>query len=284
MTPLLETAHGANGEAGGNFLAHIFLAPYQHVLRGKTTFFTGAAVRCYAKHERVPPMSGQSLPLPLLVWLSPGFPVGAFAYSHGLEWSVECGDVSDATSLRLWLGDLCAHGSLRADPVLLMAAYRAGLAQDAGAARDVNDLALALAPSRERRLESAAQGTAFFTAILASWPAPGLAPFAEVWGEAGDIAYPVAAGLSAAAHGIHAAPLCDAFTLAALSNLVSAAVRLGPIGQTEAQNVIAALCPALREVSRFAVSSTLDDCGTAAWGADIASMRHETQYSRLFRS
>ena len=220
------------------------------------------------------------LPLPLLVWLSPGFPVGAFAFSHGLEWAVEVGALRDAADLACWLDDLVAHGSLRADAVLVAAAWRAA---DDAATRSVNDLALALAPSRERRLETSAQGTAFLAAVRQAWPAPAIARFAEALGE-DDVAYPVAVGLSAAAHAIPLHPTLDAFTLAACSNLVSAAVRLGVIGQTEAQATIAALCPALARLAAWATTSSLEDCGTAAWGADIASMRHETQYSRLFRS
>jgi urease accessory protein len=220
------------------------------------------------------------LPLPLLVWLSPGFPVGAFAFSHGLEWAVDSGAVHDAAGLRDWLSALVEHGSVRADAVLLAAAWRAA---DAIEASSVNDLALALAPSRERRLETSAQGTAFLAAVSPAWPAPGIDAFVERLADE-DAAYPVAVGVSAAAHAIPLHQTLDAFCLAACSNLVSAAVRLGPIGQTEAQAVIAALCPALGRLAAWAATSSLDDCGTAAWGADIASMRHETQYSRLFRS
>jgi urease accessory protein len=220
------------------------------------------------------------LPLPLLVWLSPGFPVGAFAFSHGLEWAVESGAVHDAASLADWLNDLVAHGSIRADATLVAAAWRA---TDAAEACSVNALALALAPSRERLLETSAQGNAFLAAVGPAWPAPAIGYFVEALAD-GEAAYPVAVGVCAAAHAIPLHPTLDAFVLAACSNHVSAAVRLGPIGQTEAQAIIAALCPALARLAAWATTSSLDDCGTAAWGVDIASMRHETQYSRLFRS
>jgi urease accessory protein len=228
-------------------------------------------------------MDEHALPLQLLVWLSPGFPIGAFAYSHGLEWAVESGAVRDASTLRDWLDDLVAAGSLRADAVILAATASAVATRDFDEARDINDLALALAPSRERLLETSAQGNAFLAAVRPAWPAPGLDAFAAMLGE-GDCAYPVAVGAACAAHAISTRPALDAFTLAACANLVSATVRLGPIGQTEAQAIIAALCPALGDLAAFAAGSSLDDVGTAAWGADIASMRHETQYSRLFRS
>jgi urease accessory protein len=221
-----------------------------------------------------------SFPLPLLAWLSPGFPVGAFAFSQGLEWAVEAGTVRDAPSLQGWLTDLVSHGAIRTDAVLVAAAWRSEAPTDLCA---VNELALALAPSRERRLETAAQGNAFLTAVRAAWPAPAIERFMAALAE-DDAAYPVAVGLSAAAHALPLRATLGAFTLAGCSNLVSAAVRLGPLGQTEAQGIIAALCPALDRLAAWAAESTLADCGAAAWGADIASMRHETQYSRLFRS
>ena len=228
-------------------------------------------------------MTGAALPLPLLIWLSPQFPVGAFAYSQGLEWAVESGQVANAASLEAWLAGLVTHGAIRADTVLLACAHRAAASEAWDGVSGINELALALAPSRERLLETSAQGNAFLAAVRPSWPSPALAHFAARLGEA-DCAYPVAVAVAAAAHGIADHALCAAFALATLSNLVSAAVRLGPIGQTEAQAIIASLCPAISALATFAAQADPSDCGTAAWGADIASMRHETQYSRLFRS
>jgi urease accessory protein len=215
--------------------------------------------------------------LPLLVWLSPNFPTGAFAYSHGLEWAVDSGDIKNATTLSAWLADLLAHGATRADSVLLAMAY---------CRRDhlkTNELALALANTRERRLETSTQGNAFLTAIQAAWPAPVIDVFATALGE-DDVAYPVIVGIAAAAHNLALRQTLEAFALAAISNLVSAVVRLGPIGQREAQGIIAESCPAIARLAAFAEAATPDDLGTSAWRCDIAAMRHETQYSRLFRS
>ena len=220
--------------------------------------------------------------LPLHAWLSPSFPVGGFAYSQGLEWAVEDGSVGDAASLQAWIDDLLAHGAPRADAVLLAAAYRA--APDAALA--LNELALALSPSRERHLEASAQGTAFLLAVTAAWPAPALTRFAAALGEA-EAAYPVAVGVAAAAHVVPLAATLEAFTLAAVSSLGSAALRLGPVGQSEAQAIIARACPAAVALAREAAAPAAGiaaSLGTACWRADIASMRHETQYSRLFRS
>ena len=219
--------------------------------------------------------------LPLLIWFSPAFPVGAFAYSHGLEWAVEAGDVRDAASLLDWLSALLQHGGARNDAILFANAFRAADAADFTALADINALALALTGSRERLLETASQGNAFVTAARAAWPCAAL--FSPLLPE-GDIAYPVAAGCACAGHGIALAAALPAFSLGFISNLVSAAVRLGPIGQTDGQRVIAALLPHARALAAQARDATLDDLGGCAFISDIAAMRHETQYSRLFRS
>ena len=220
--------------------------------------------------------------LPLLAWLSPGFPVGAFAYSHGLEWAAETGDVHDGASLFAWIEALILVGSARADAVLLAGAWRAAIAGDDRALADVAELACALQPSRERHLEATQQGNAFVSAIRAAWPTPALERLAACWD--GDVAYPVALGVAAAGHGIGPRPMLEGFLLAFAANLVSAAARLGTVGQTEGQRVIAALMGTIAETAAMAQASTLDDLGSAALRCDLASLRHETQYSRLFRS
>lgn len=214
--------------------------------------------------------------LPLAIWLSPSFPVGAFAYSHGLEWAVEAGLVRDAASLDAWIGDLLDHGSARNDAILLAQAHRR--ARDADALREVHELALAFAPSRERRLESAQQGAAFVKAIRDAWPCETIGVFH------GDVAYPVALGAAAAGHALPLAATLDHYLLGFVANLVSAAVRLGPIGQTDGQRVTAAALPRIRAAARFAETASLEDLGAASLRADLASLQHETQYSRLFRS
>jgi len=225
------------------------------------------------------PASDHTACLPLLVWLSPAFPIGAFAYSHGLEWAVERGAVHDAPSLHGWLDDLLAHGAIRNDAVLLAESFRAAEAQDFARAAAVNELALALSPSRERRLETATQGAAFIAAVRAAWPCAALDLLG--WDET---AYPVALGVAAAGHAVPLAATCEAFVLAFVMNLLSVGLRLGALGQTGAQKITAALLPAIRATAAFAVASTFDDLGGAALQSDIASMRHESQYSRLFRS
>ncbi len=220
--------------------------------------------------------------LPLFVWLSPSFPVGAFAYSHGLESAVERGCVHDAASLRAWIEDVLRFGSGRNDSLLIAEAWRAARVGDFDALERVNALALALSPTRERHLETRAQGDAFVAAIKAAWPCAAIDALA---GRARDgAAYPVALGAAAAGRDAPLLETVRAALLAFASNLVSAAVRLGPIGQTDGQRIIAALAPDVVALAASAAGSTLDDLGGCAMLADIASMRHEVQYSRLFRS
>jgi len=220
--------------------------------------------------------------LRLMAWLSPGYPVGAYAYSHGLEAAVESGEVGDEASLTDWLADVIAQGSGRNDLILLAQAHAAALAGDARGLSELNDLALALAPSRELHLETSQQGRSFLDATVAAWGTPGLAHLAAALD--GAVAYPVAVGLAAGAHRMALPPVLAGFGLAFLQNLVSAALRCAPIGQSAGTRIVAALTP--RVVTRAAGTPelTLDDLGSATLALDLGSFRHETQYSRIFRS
>lgn len=220
--------------------------------------------------------------LPLMVWLSPAFPVGGFAYSHGLEWAFEAGDLVDAEGLADWLDALIEHGALRNDLILFAVSWRASGEGDPKALHEVAELALALANTAERRLETVTQGNAFVSAIAASWPCASLDALRAAW--PGDVAYPVAVGVAASGHGLPLSPSLEALALAFVANLVSAAVRLGIVGQTDGQKVIARLTPALHEAAIRAEAMALDDLGGCVFRSDLASLRHETQYSRLFRS
>jgi urease accessory protein len=214
--------------------------------------------------------------LALFVWLSPAFPVGAYAYSHGLEWALEAGDISDAASLAGWLEDLADHGAPQLDVALFAAAYRA--AGDAAALTEVNNLAVALAGSAERRLETTAQGDAFLVAARAAWPCAGLESLMA------PVAYPVAVGAAAVGHAIGLEEAAPAFALAAFGNLVSAALRLGAVGQTDGQRILAGLTPRLAAMAARALLEEPEALGACALRSEIAAMKHETQYSRLFRS
>ena len=218
----------------------------------------------------------------LMAWLSPAYPVGAFSYSGGIEWAVEAGDVTDAATLARWLAVMIAEGSGLCDAVLLRHAHRAILGNDDAALTAVAELGAAFAASRERFLETTAQGRAFFDTTRAAWPCAALDRLAVAWD--GPLAYPVAVGAAAAGHGIAVEPALAAFLQAVAGNLVSAALRLVRLGQTDGQRVLAGLEPVIADCVRRALACPLEEIGGAAFRADLAGMHHETQYTRLFRS
>ncbi len=204
--------------------------------------------------------------LRLLTWLSPAFPTGGFAYSHGLEWSVEAGDVTGEASLITWIEDTLSHGALWSDAILLRHAYRApdNLAP-------LSELATALSPAPERRLETLAQGAAFCAA-------------AAPWAALEPLPYPIAVGTLAAAQRVPEDNAALAYLHAGAANMVSAALRLIPLGQAGGLRAQAALEPAILAGAALTETATLDDLGTANWRSEIAAMHHETQYTRLFRT
>jgi len=218
----------------------------------------------------------------LLTWLSPAFPVGGFSYSSGIEWAVEAGDIKDAASLGEWLAAMLADGSGFCDAVFLAQAHRAVEAGDDAALRDIAELAAAFVPSRERQLETSTQGRAFIEIARAAWHCDGLDRAVAQAGCA--IVYPVAVGIVSAAHAIPLAPSLHCFLHALVSNWISAGARLIPLGQTDSQRVLAALEPEVAATAKRAIAAALDDLGSATFRADLASFRHETQYTRLFRS
>jgi len=218
----------------------------------------------------------------LMAWLSPAYPVGAFSYSGGIEWAVEAGDIKDAETLRLWLAVILGDGGGFSDAVFFTHAHSAAAANDDPALRLVAGLAAAFVPSKERFLETTAQGRAFMEATQAAWPCPALTRFAAVW--QGPVALPVAVAVACAGHAIARAPALHAFLHALAANWISAGVRLIPLGQTDGQRVLAALESDVGATAARALETPLDEVGTCAFRADLAGMRHEAQYTRLFRS
>lgn len=208
--------------------------------------------------------------LTLSQWLSPAFPVGAFAYSHGLEALADARQARDGTDLRLWLEEVLRFGAGRNDALLLAAAWHAA---DTEALDRINRTARAFAPSRERLFETDQQGGAFCTITGAVWAA-----------DLRDLRYPVAVGRAASLQGLPLDLTLQMFLQAFLSNLVSAGQRLLPLGQTEAQGIIRDLTPLCREIAMDSLSGDLETLTSSVFLGDIASMRHETQYSRIFRT
>ncbi|MET3598690.1 urease accessory protein UreF [Martelella mangrovi] len=219
-------------------------------------------------------VSGTSL-LRLLSWLSPAFPLGGFAYSGGLERAVHDRLLEDAEGLKAWLSSGLAQGFLRNDALLLCESHKAG--GDVARIGETAALATALAGARERHAETLALGAAFVTAARA-WPAPVLDELPET------IALPVAFGAVASAHGIGLTAACQGYLHAQIAQSVSAAIRLSLCGQVAGLEVLSGLEKTILETASRAAQSGLDDLGGCTFRADISTLRHETQHSRLFRS
>jgi len=207
--------------------------------------------------------------LTLAQLLSPSFPVGAFAYSNGLETAISDGMICTAADLENWLIALLTHGSARADAVLLNVAYTA----DADDLPMIDATARAFAASSERLMETDLQGAAFCDTVAAVWDIP-----------LGRLTYPVAVGRAAQAMSLDLELTTAMYLQAIVSNLAAAAMRLVPLGQTDGQRVPTALKPLCQSVASGMIGATLDDLHSSGFMSDIAAMRHETQYSRVFRT
>jgi urease accessory protein len=211
----------------------------------------------------------------LLTWLSPAFPVGAFAWSQGLEAAIAAGQVHDRDSTQHWIEGLLSNGGLRNDAIILAHAYRNG--SEAQALAELADLSLALTPARERFDETGITGNAFALAARA-WPN------ATVPDLPTPCPYPVAVGALAAAHAVPLSDTLIAWLTAAIHSQVSVAVRLVPIGQTDGLAIMASLEPQVAAQAVLCQHAALDDIGGVAYAADIAQMKHETMTTRIFRS
>jgi urease accessory protein len=223
--------------------------------------------------------------LRLQSWLSPAFPIGSYSYSHGLEWAVEARDVHDAKSLVEWLDADTRYGSIRNEALFFNEAWRSVMSRDGTRLLDIAELAAALRGTAEFALESSQQGTACLAILRRVWPDPLLDSLAQSLQERRIAPVPaIVLGARSASQGLAAEVALPAFLQSYVGNLVSAAVRLIPLGQTAGQLVIAELEAAVLATSLAARGCSIEDLGSAAFRVDLASMAHETQYTRLFRS
>jgi urease accessory protein len=219
----------------------------------------------------------------LTAWLSPNYPVGAYSFSHGLEAAGEAGLIPDADALQGWLRSLLLDGAGVADGALLAHAHAAAGRDDPAALAEVHAFALALQPTAELALETQAQGRAFLRQTRDAWPCPALDRLADL-ADGGPVAYPVAVGTAAAGHAVPLDGTLTAYLGAFAGNLVSAALRVLPIGQAAGQRGLAALAPTVEDAAQRARATPLEEIATAVPMADLLSIHHETQYTRLFRS
>jgi urease accessory protein len=236
-------------------------------------------------------MSDEQCRFPLLgllrlqSWLSPAFPNGSYSYSHGLEWAVEAGYVLDRGSLVDWLGADLRYGSGRNEAIFFCEAWRCAIDDNSERLFQIAELAAAFRGTSELALESSQQGAACLATLRQVWPHRILDRLSEILRERHvQPALAVVLGVCSATQGIPASLALPAFMQGHLANLVSAGVRLIPLGQTEGQLAIAELEEAVLATSAQANKATTDDLGSAGFMVDLASTAHETQYTRLFRS
>lgn len=215
------------------------------------------------------PMATATEILTLTQWFSPAYPVGAFAYSHGLEWAIDVGDVATAAQTSAWIEDVLCHGAGWNDSLFLVAAYRAG-AEDLA---EIDATARAFAASSERQKESHLQGKAFCEVTAKIWAT-----------DLAGLTYPVAVGRAARLEVLPLDLTTQFFLMAFVSNLAAVAMRLVPLGQTDGQRLIRDLSPLCTKIAGEANAAALDDLSSTSFLGDIAAMKHETQYSRIFRS
>jgi urease accessory protein len=215
----------------------------------------------------------------LMTWLSPAFPVGAFSHSSGLENAIDQKLIHDRNSMRAWVAELLVAGNLWSDAVIFARSYDAAAQGDIAALDGIGEFANAFPGTAELRGETRALGAAFAEAAKHGWNSAALDEI-----EVRDLPYPAAIAVMAADNDIECRTALGAFIHAAAANLVSVAVRLVPLGHSDGVKLIAALEPAIQSASREAIATPLENLTTNCLMSEIASMRHETQRTRLFRT
>ena len=203
----------------------------------------------------------------VMQWMSPAFPIGAFAYSHGLEWAIDKDHVSNGEKLQKWITDLLEYGSLRTDAIFISLILRG---HDA---KKMNELSMALCPAGERLLETKLQGSAFAKVIEDVWQQ-----------DIGELSLPIAVALAAKNQSIEQDLILPAYLHAFCSNLISAAIRLIPIGQTEGQRIMLELYPTISDLVKTASESEIDDLNSACFFSDVSAMEHEYLQPRIFKT
>jgi urease accessory protein len=223
--------------------------------------------------------------LRLQSWLSPAFPTGAYSYSHGLEWAVEAGYINDRESLVDWLeADLC-YGTVRNEAIFFREAWHCARDDNRGKLFEIAELAAAFRGTSEFALESSQQASACRATLGQVWPDRLLDSLSRLLSEHHvPLVVAVVLGIRSASEGIPVSLALPAFLQSYIANLVTAGMRLIPLGQTDGQLAIAALEEAVLAASAQARKATIADLGSSAFMVDLASMAHETQYTRLFRS
>jgi urease accessory protein len=223
--------------------------------------------------------------LRLQSWLSPAFPMGAYSYSHSLEAAVESNQIRDRQTLVDWVdADLC-YGSARNDAMFFVEAWRCAAGGHHMRLLEIAELSAASRGTSEFALEASQQGASCLATLRDVWPDPELDWLSEALRlRRIQPMLPVVVAVRSAAEGVPVDLALRAFLHAFVGNLVTAGVRLIPLGQTDGQRAVAELEDAVLDASERAMTAGIEDLGSAALMVDLASALHETQYTRLFRS
>lgn len=203
----------------------------------------------------------------LAQWFSPAFPIGSFAYSHGLEAAIDAGQIKNGGDLHAWLSEVLRFGAGQVDAIFIQ------LAAQSNDVKTLNQTARAYAPSKERLLEMDAQGAAFAGLLRDVWQI-----------KIEDAAFAIVIGQGARALNLPVELTIRHALISFTANLIAAAQRLAPIGQSEGQKIHLSLAPIIAQIAKSAIGKTTRDISSTALMSDMYSMRHETQYSRIFRS
>ena len=218
----------------------------------------------------------------LLRLASPALPVGAYSYSQALEWAVESGSVHDAATAAEWIGDALAVSMVRCEAPVWLRLHAACAANRPGEFMRWNEFFLAARETAELRAETLQMGRSMVALLMRAGDLPEASR--ALLGSLEEPGFPAAFACAVSAWGIAPRAGLTAYLFAWAENQAIAAVKLVPLGQSAAQDILARLTAALPEALDQAFALQDDAIGSLAFGLAIASCRHETQYTRLFRS
>jgi urease accessory protein len=231
------------------------------------------------------PLNLQNLTLLHLLQLaSPTLPVGAYSYSDGLETLVENNVINNSKSLKHWLEQELSYGAIRLETAVMIRAYRSVETNNFEALGYWNAWVTAGKETAELRSQSWQMGNSLIRLLL-DLQYPGDTSLQDLAAAAGSPCnYAIAFGMGAAHLHIDETSVILGYLHSWASNLIGAGVKLIPLGQTAGQQLLLQLASNINLATQEILALEDDDLSSCSWGLALASMAHETQYTRLFRS
>ncbi len=218
--------------------------------------------------------------LAILQLASPALPVGAYSYSEGLEILIENGTITNIENLQHWLKSELLYGSIRLDAAVMVRGFHAVQLGDLEALKRWNLWLSAARDTEELRAASWQMGRSLMQ--LLGKLEPEILPVVNTVGYPGN--YAIAFAMACAHWDINIQAALLAYLHSWANNLITAGIKLIPLGQTAGQELLLGLQPLLTTTVGEILTMADDDLGCCNWGLSLASMQHETQYTRLFRS